>query len=95
MTARRPPVVGDSCVQRLKRIEGQVRGLQRMVVRGDSCADVLTQVTAVVHALDSFGVELIKTRLAPVAAAVADDPQGVAQSRLADAVQGMERLVRS
>ena len=90
----RPPDA-DRCVQRLRRIEGQVRGLQRMVARDDCCVDILTQLAAVQHALDSFGVELLRTRLAHVAEAVADDPAGVAATSLADAVQGIERLVRS
>lgn len=42
---------------RLRRIEGQVRGLQRMVERGEACPDVVTQLAAVRGALDAAGVD--------------------------------------
>jgi DNA-binding FrmR family transcriptional regulator len=44
--------------RRLARIEGQVRGLRRMLDQGDYCCDVLTQLTAVRSALDQVGAEL-------------------------------------
>lgn len=44
--------------RRLARVEGQVRGLRRMIAEGDYCIDVLTQVAAVRSALDQIGVEL-------------------------------------
>ncbi|MFN3961543.1 MAG: metal-sensitive transcriptional regulator [Fimbriimonadaceae bacterium] len=44
--------------RRLARIEGQVRGLRRMVSEGDYCVDILTQLSAVRSALDQFGAEL-------------------------------------
>lgn len=44
--------------RRLARIEGQIRGLRRMVGEGEYCIDILTQLSAVRSALDQFGAEL-------------------------------------
>lgn len=46
-------------VNRLKRLEGQIRGLQQMVDAGKDCEDVLTQVTAAKSALNQVGLHLI------------------------------------
>jgi len=46
---------------RLRRIEGQLRGLQRMVEKGNSCADILTQVAAVTAAIKKVGMVVVKT----------------------------------
>jgi len=46
---------------RLRRIEGQIRGLQRMVEEGVACADVLTQVAAVTAAMKKVGTVVVKT----------------------------------
>ena len=57
---------GDSRPQlltRLRRIEGQIRGLQRMVADETYCIDVLTQVAAVTKALQSVGLELLDDHL--------------------------------
>lgn len=48
---------------RLKRIEGQVRGLHRMVEEGRYCADILTQVSSVQEALRAVGRELLRNHL--------------------------------
>lgn len=48
---------------RLKRIEGQVRGLQRMLAEDAYCTDILTQVSAVQSALNSFNEELLVTHI--------------------------------
>ncbi len=45
---------------RLKKIEGQVRGLQRMVEEGRYCVDILTQVAAVRAALDKVGLQILE-----------------------------------
>jgi DNA-binding FrmR family transcriptional regulator len=49
----------DKMVNRLRRVEGQVRGLQRMVAEGVPCEDVLTQLSATRAALDRVGIFLI------------------------------------
>lgn len=53
----------QSALKRLRRIEGQVRGLQKMVEEGRYCADVLTQVSAVQEALEGVGKLLLKNHL--------------------------------
>jgi DNA-binding FrmR family transcriptional regulator len=53
----------DALVNRLRRIEGQVRGLQKMIQEGKDCAAVLTQVTAAKAALDKVGMHVISHRM--------------------------------
>jgi len=50
-------------IARLKRIEGQVRGLQRLIEKGAPCVDVLTQVAAVTSAVKKTGAAIISTHL--------------------------------
>lgn len=50
----------DDLVKRLRRIEGQVRGLQKMIEDDRYCVDILTQVSAVKAALDSVGMFLLE-----------------------------------
>ncbi len=57
--AAQPDAEVDKMVNRLRRIEGQVRGLQRMVAEGVPCEDVLTQLSATRAALDRVGIFLI------------------------------------
>ena len=65
----------DAYVKRLRRIEGQVRGLQRMIEEDTYCIDILTQVSAVTKALQSVAVGLLDEHLRHcVAHAVAEDP---------------------
>jgi CsoR family transcriptional regulator, copper-sensing transcriptional repressor len=56
-------------VKRLRRIEGQVRGLQKMVEEDRYCADILTQISSVHEALRSVGRELMRNHLRHCAAA--------------------------
>ena len=57
------PATTAANLKRLRRIEGQVRGLQRMVEEGRYCADVLTQIASVHEALRSVGRELMRNHL--------------------------------
>ena len=57
------PGVKDRNLKRLRRIEGQVRGLQRMVEEERYCADILTQISSVHEALRSVGRELLRNHL--------------------------------
>lgn len=52
---RKPEVSRDAIVKRLKRIEGQVRGLQKMVIEERDCEDIVTQLAAVRSAIDNCG----------------------------------------
>jgi DNA-binding FrmR family transcriptional regulator len=86
----------DDLLRRLRRIEGQIRGLQRMVEADTYCIDVLTQVSAATRALQSVAVELLDDHLRHcVSDAVASDDPDEADRRLTEATQAIERLVRS
>ena len=81
---------------RLKRVEGQVRGLQRMVESDTYCIDVLTQVSAATRALQSVAVELVDDHLRHcVADAVQSDDPGEADRIITEATNAIERLVKS
>jgi CsoR family transcriptional regulator, copper-sensing transcriptional repressor len=58
----------DRNLKRLRRIEGQVRGLQRMVEEDRYCADIMTQISSVQEALRSVGRELMRNHLRHCAA---------------------------
>jgi DNA-binding FrmR family transcriptional regulator len=81
---------------RLKRIEGQVRGLQRMVEDDTYCIDVLTQVSAATKALQSVAVGLVDEHLRHCVrdAAAGDDP-AEAERVLTEATRAIERLVKA
>jgi DNA-binding FrmR family transcriptional regulator len=85
----------DAVLKRLRRIEGQVRGLQRMVDEDTYCIDILTQVSAVTKALEAVALELLDGHLGHcVRQAIADG--GVeADAMLAEATAAIARLVRS
>jgi DNA-binding FrmR family transcriptional regulator len=57
------PEAKERNVKRLRRIEGQVRGLQKMVEEDRYCADVMTQISSVHEALRSVGRELMRNHL--------------------------------
>lgn len=81
---------------RLKRIEGQVRGLQRMVDEDTYCIDVLTQVSAVTRALQSVAVHLLDDHLRHcVAHAIQSDDATETGRIITEAMNAIERLVKS
>jgi CsoR family transcriptional regulator, copper-sensing transcriptional repressor len=85
----------DAQLKRLRRIEVQVRGLQRMVESDTYCIDVLTQVSAATKALESFALGLLDEHLAHcVAQAVAAGGEE-ADAKLKEASDAIARLVRS
>jgi CsoR family transcriptional regulator, copper-sensing transcriptional repressor len=86
----------DDYLKRLRRIEGQVRGLQRMIGDDAYCIDVLTQVSAVTRALQSVSLGLLDehVRHCVRAAAEGEDPQR-ADAMVEEAVTAIARLVRS
>ncbi len=82
-------------LKRLKRIEGQVRGLQRMIDEDTYCIDVLTQVSAATKALQSVAVGLLDQHVRHcVANAAADDP-AEAGRMVTEATRAIERLIKS
>jgi CsoR family transcriptional regulator, copper-sensing transcriptional repressor len=91
----------DDFLKRLRRIEGQIRGLQRMVEDDKYCIDILTQVSAAKSALESVALGLLEEHLSHcVAQAVAeggDSPEARtnADTKVREASQAIARLVRS
>jgi DNA-binding FrmR family transcriptional regulator len=85
----------DDYQRRLRRIEGQARGLQRMVEEEKYCIDILTQISAVTKALQSVGLGLLEEHLSHcvVDAAAAGGPE--AEVKLKEASDAIARLVRS
>lgn len=80
---------------RLRRIEGQVRGLQRMVDEDAQCTDVLTQISAVTKALQSVAILLLESHLGEcVNTAMSDDTVDV-DAKLHEVTTAIARLVRS
>lgn len=82
----------DDYLARLRRIEGQVRGLQRMVNDDQYCIDILTQVSSVTRALQGVAVGLLDEHMRHCvmeAAAKGDD------SKVGEATAAIERLLRS
>jgi DNA-binding FrmR family transcriptional regulator len=81
---------------RLKRIEGQIRGLQRMVDDDTYCIDVLTQVSAATKALQSVAVQLLDDHLRHcVSDAIQADEPGEVDRIISEATRTIERLVKS
>jgi CsoR family transcriptional regulator, copper-sensing transcriptional repressor len=85
----------DDFLKRLRRIEGQVRGLQRMVDSDEYCIDVLTQISAATKALQSVSLGLLDEHLKHcVAEAVAEGGE-TAEEKVREASDAIARLVRS
>jgi DNA-binding FrmR family transcriptional regulator len=80
---------------RLKRAEGQVRGIQRMVEEDTYCIDVLTQVSAATKALETVAIELLNDHLTHCVAETAREGGTVADEKLAEAMAAIARLVRT
>ena len=86
----------DDYIKRLRRIEGQVRGLQRMIDEDTYCIDVLTQVSAVTKALQSVAVGLLDEHVRHCVrdAALGDDAER-ADQMVTEATKAIERLVKA
>jgi DNA-binding FrmR family transcriptional regulator len=85
----------DDYRQRLRRIEGQVRGLQRMIEEDAYCIDVLTQVSSVTSALRAVAVGLLSEHVGHCVREAAEDDAARADAMLEEATRAIERLVRS
>ena len=85
----------DEYLTRLRRIEGQVRGLQRMVDEDTYCIDVLTQVSAVTKALQAVSLGLLEDHLSHCVAEAARTNDAEAQVKIREAADAIARLVRS
>jgi DNA-binding FrmR family transcriptional regulator len=86
----------DEYLARLRRVEGQVRGLQRMVEGDTYCIDVLTQVAAVTKALQAVSLGLLEDHLAHCVLDAARDPgSDDAAAQVREATDAVARLLRS
>jgi DNA-binding FrmR family transcriptional regulator len=85
----------DDYLRRLRRIEGQVRGLQRMVEEDTYCIDVLTQVAAVTKALQAVSLGLLEDHVGHCVVNAARESDEAAREKVREAADAIARLVRS
>lgn len=85
----------DDQLKRLRRIEGQVRGLQRMIEADTYCIDVLTQVSAATRALQSVAIGLLEEHMAHCMVEAAKVGGAEADAKVKEASEAIARLVRS
>jgi CsoR family transcriptional regulator, copper-sensing transcriptional repressor len=85
----------DDYLRRLRRIEGQVRGLQKMVDDDKYCIDILTQVSATTRALQSVAIGLLDDHLRHCVVQAAAEGGELAEAKVSEASAAITRLVRS
>jgi CsoR family transcriptional regulator, copper-sensing transcriptional repressor len=85
----------DAYLKRLRRIEGQVRGLQRMVEEDVYCIDVLTQVSAVTRALQAVALGLLEDHLGHCVTQAVAEGGPDSQEKVREAAAAISRLVKS
>jgi len=85
----------DDYIKRLRRIEGQVRGLQRMVEDDKYCIDILTQVAAATRALQSVALGMLEEHLGHCVAGAIAEGGDTATDKIKEASDAIGRLVRS
>jgi CsoR family transcriptional regulator, copper-sensing transcriptional repressor len=85
----------EDYLRRLRRVEGQVRGLQRMVEHDEYCIDVLTQVSAATKALQSVALGLLDEHLSHCVAEAIAEGGDTADAKVREASDAIARLVRS
>ncbi len=85
----------DAYMRRLRRIEGQVRGLQRMVEDDTYCIDVLTQISAATRALQAVAVGLLQDHLSHCVAQAIEQGGPEAEAKVREAAEAVSRLVKS
>lgn len=85
----------DDHLKRLRRIEGQVRGISRMVEQDQYCIDILTQLSAVTRALQSVALGLLDEHLGHCVVAAARAGGSEQETKLREASEAIARLVRS
>jgi DNA-binding FrmR family transcriptional regulator len=81
----------DELLTRLRRIEGQVRGLQRMIENDEYCIDILTQITAASHALKKVAVGVLDDHIRHCVMSGTEKKKDM----VAEATAAIERLVKS
>jgi CsoR family transcriptional regulator, copper-sensing transcriptional repressor len=85
----------DRLLKRLRRVEGQVRGLQRLVENDTYCIDVLTQVSAATKALQAVAVELVEDHLSHCVADAVQAGGDEADAKVQEATAAIARLLRT
>ncbi len=85
----------ENYLKRLRRIEGQTRGLQRMVEEEQYCIDILTQVAAVTKALQSVALGLLEEHMSHCVVQAAASGGPAAEAKVKEASDAIARLVRS
>jgi CsoR family transcriptional regulator, copper-sensing transcriptional repressor len=95
MAARGYSLTKDQHLARLKRIEGQVRGLQGMIEDDKYCVDVLTQIASVNKALQGVGLGLLDEHLHHCVVAAAGESPEAGDAKLDEAMSAIERMLRT
>nr|WP_307851836.1 metal-sensitive transcriptional regulator [Williamsia sp. CHRR-6] len=85
----------DDYLKRLRRIEGQARGLQRMVDEEAYCIDILTQVTAMTKALQAVGLGLLSEHMNHCVLHAAQEGDAAGHVKIQEAMDAITRLVKS
>ncbi len=85
----------EGYLRRLRRIEGQARGLHRMVEEEQYCIDILTQISAVTKALQSVALGLLDDHMSHCVLSAAQAGGEAAEEKMAEASEAIARLVRS
>ncbi len=85
----------DAYLKRMRRIEGQVRGIAKMIDEDQYCIDVLTQVSAATKALEAVALGLLDEHLRHCVTEAAAQGGGLADEKVAEASAAIARLVRS
>ena len=86
----------EALVKRLHRIEGQVRGIERMVEQERYCIDILTQISAVTTALESLGLKILGDHVnSCVAEAFASGDREAASEKTRELLAAVERFTRA
>ncbi|WP_137725241.1 metal-sensitive transcriptional regulator [Prescottella subtropica] len=85
----------DDLLKRLRRIEGQVQGISRMIADDRYCIDVLTQVSAATSALQSVSLKLLESHLAGCVVEAAKKGGPEADAKVKEASDAIARLVKS
>ncbi len=85
----------ENYLKRLRRIEGQIRGLQKMVEDDKYCIDILTQVSAATRALQSVALGLLEDHLGHCVAQALAEGGDIADMKVHEASEAIARLVKS
>jgi CsoR family transcriptional regulator, copper-sensing transcriptional repressor len=85
----------DAYLKRMRRVEGQVRGIAKMIEEDQYCIDVLTQVSAATKALEAVALGLLDEHLRHCVTQAAAEGRDVADKKVAEASAAIARLVKS